>query len=240
MRKFGLIGKNLSHTFSPSYFKKKFEEEHISDATYSTLNIETIDEVVDLFKAGFDGFNVTIPYKQSIIPFLDEVDEIAKDIGAVNCIKRCNEKYIGYNTDAYGFQRSLENSIDVTKIDSALILGNGGAAKAVKFVLTRLNLPFNVVTRSGELTYEMISRKIIEKNHLIINTTPMGMFPDLNTCPILPYQFIGNQHILFDLIYNPEKTLFLKKGEEQGALIKNGYEMLTLQADNSWQIWNQT
>ena len=239
MRRYGLIGKNLSHTFSPGYFKKKFETENILDASYSIFDLENIEDIKMLFEDGINGFNVTIPYKETIIPFLDSIDEAAAEIGAVNCVKKTKNGFKGYNTDAYGFRISLENTIEVHSINQAIILGDGGAAKAVKYVLKELQIPYFVVTRNGAFNYEDITDYLIDNVSLIVNTTPLGMYPEIDTFPDLPYESINNHHLLFDLIYNPEKTLFLKKGEERGALIKNGYEMLTLQADNSWQIWNQ-
>lgn len=239
MKRYGLIGKNLTHTFSPDYFKNKFEAENITGASYSVFDLYEIDDVQALLENGLDGFNVTIPYKESIIGYLDNLDETAFSIGAVNCVKKTSLGYRGYNTDAYGFKVSLENTIDTQTIDQAIVLGNGGAAKAIKFVLGQLNIPFIVVSRNSAMSYDLITEEIIDSHHLIVNTTPLGMYPDIDSCPEIPFQYLGNQHLLFDLVYNPEKTKFLKLGEERGAMIKNGFEMLTLQAENSWQIWNQ-
>lgn len=239
MKKYGLIGKNLTHTFSPAFFKKKFEEENITDASYTAFDLDTIDDVKSLLAFGLDGFNVTIPYKESIMGYLDNLDETAFSIGAVNCVKKTLLGYRGYNTDAYGFKQSLMKTIDIKSIDQAIILGNGGAAKAIKFVLSQLNIPYIVVSRNGAFSYDQLTMEIIDSHQLIVNTTPLGMYPDIDSAPDIPFQYIGNQHLLFDLIYNPEKTKFLKLGEERGAMIKNGFEMLTLQAENSWQIWNQ-
>jgi shikimate dehydrogenase len=239
MKRYGLIGKKLSHTFSPAYFRNKFERENIKDASYEIFELEYIHDVLDLFKIGIEGLNVTIPYKASIIPFLDSIDSAAMEIGAVNCIKKTDKGYKGYNTDVYGFKVSLEKFTDVTKIRSALILGNGGAAQSVRYVLNQIGISFKIVTRNGNLSYSDITPNIIKDNLLIINTTPLGMYPNVEDYPLIDYSSITNQHLLYDVIYNPEKTMFLKKGEQQGASIKNGYEMLILQAENSWQIWNQ-
>lgn len=239
MRNYGLLGKKLHHTFSPQYFKEKFNKENIHDVAYRTIEMDNIEEVDGLFNQGIDGFNVTIPYKEAIIPFLDEIDETALEIGAVNCVKRIGGKYKGFNTDAFGFKYSLLNFVSANYIKQALILGNGGAAKAVKFVLNELAIPYLIVTRNGDFTYDMVTKDVLDQHNLIVNTTPIGMFPNVESTPDIPMHHLDKQHFLYDLIYNPEKTKFLELGEINGALIKNGYEMLILQAENSWQIWNQ-
>ena len=237
MRRFGLIGYPITHSFSPGYFSKKFESEGIHDARYDLYPLERIEQFDEL--RNLKGLNVTIPYKESVIPFLDELSREAAEIGAVNTIKFDQGKKKGYNTDIYGFEHSLLPLMKDKKIEQALVLGTGGAAKAVWFVLDKLNIPFRKVSRTkGDITYEQIDGRDIEASHLIVNTTPLGMSPNEDRYPSLPYESISSEHILYDLIYNPEKTLFLRKGGALGAITKNGLEMLQLQADKAWQIWN--
>ena len=239
-RKYGLIGYPLSHSFSPSYFAKKFKEEGIEEVTYEAFPIEDIKKVEGLFESGISGLNVTIPYKEQVIPFLDDLDPTAKQIGAVNTIKNENGRWIGYNTDVYGFQKSLSKILIEKSPKSALILGTGGASKAVVFALTNMGIDYSFVSRNrAYLQYNELSKRILDHHLLIINTTPLGMSPNINICPNIPYKYISSEHFCFDLVYNPEKTLFLNKAEACGATIKNGYEMLILQAEKSWQIWNQ-
>ena len=239
-RKYGLIGYPLSHSFSPSYFAKKFKEEGIEEVTYEAFPIEDIKKVERLFESGISGLNVTIPYKEQVIPFLDDLDPTAKQIGAVNTIKNENGRWIGYNTDVYGFQKSLSKILIEKSPKSALILGTGGSSKAVVFALTNMGIDYSFVSRNkAYLQYNELSKRILDHHLLIINTTPLGMSPNINICPNIPYKYISSEHFCFDLVYNPEKTLFLNKAEACGATIKNGYEMLILQAEKSWQIWNQ-
>ena len=239
-RKYGLIGYPLSHSFSPSYFAKKFKEEGIEEVTYEAFPIEDIKKVEGLFESGISGLNVTIPYKEQVIPFLDDLDPTAKQIGAVNTIKNENGRWIGYNTDVYGFQKSLSIILIEKSPKSALILGTGGASKAVVFALTNMGIDYSFVSRKrAYLQYNELSKRILDHHLLIINTTPLGMSPNINICPNIPYKYISSEHFCFDLVYNPEKTLFLNKAEACGATIKNGYEMLIMQAEKSWQIWNQ-
>ncbi|MFN7013057.1 MAG: shikimate dehydrogenase family protein [Bacteroidia bacterium] len=247
MRIFGLIGYPLNHSFSPDYFNKKFQNQGI-DAVYKAFSIPDINLLNIILNENpkLEGLNVTIPYKKAVIPFLNDMHYQAKTIGAVNCIKieiRNNKPFlIGYNTDNIGFEKSL---IPLLKKHhtQALILGNGGAAKAVAFVLKKLNIPFSFLVRNpngtNEFAYSGADKKIFEEHKIIINTTPLGMFPDIEKCPDIPYENINETHLLYDLIYNPEESLFLKKGKLQGAQIKNGYEMLVLQAESSWNIWNK-
>jgi shikimate dehydrogenase len=238
--KLGLIGYPLGHTFSPDYFTKKFKELGLFDSEYLAYPIESIELVDEICRSGIDGINVTIPYKEQVIPFLDELSEEAYDIGAVNTIRIRDGRRTGYNTDTYGFEWSLKNFLRVNPVKSALVLGTGGASKAVKYVLKNMGISITVVSRNNDhMTYADIDADIIERNELIVNTTPLGMSPNINECPDLPYSFLSEKHFLYDLIYNPEKTLFLKKGELQGCSVKNGYEMLVLQAEKSWEIWNQ-
>jgi shikimate dehydrogenase len=238
---YGLIGYPLSHSFSPAYFKKKFAELRI-DATYKPFPLSAINELIPLLRAHADiaGLNVTIPYKEAIMPFLDETDEVAKAIGAVNCITIKHNKLKGYNTDAIGFEQSLEPLLQPAHTH-ALVLGTGGSSRAVVYVLARLGIPHLSVSRylaAGDLTYEELTPDIIARHKLIINTTPLGMYPHPDEWPSLPYHAIGKDHLLYDLIYNPEETRFLSQGKEYGAAIKNGFEMLKLQADASWEIWD--
>ena len=238
--KLGLIGYPLGHSFSPKYFSRKFEALNIADSEYKAYPIEKIEMIEDVIQTGVTGLNVTIPYKEEVIPFLDELSEEAREIGAVNTIKINEGRKVGYNTDIYGFEESLKGLLAGAKVENALILGTGGASKAVKFVLKKLGINFTIVSRRKPfLTYEEIGKNIIEDNHLIINTTPLGMAPNEEQLPSLPYSELTEKHFLYDLIYNPEKTLFLKQGELQGCAIKNGHEMLILQAEKAWDIWNQ-
>ena len=237
MRTFGLIGKSLSHSFSARYFNKKFYKEGITDAEYLNFEINDISKFTHLIKIQkLSGLNVTIPYKESIIPFLDELTEDAKSIRSVNTIQFKNNKLIGHNTDIIGFKQSISPILGGR--NSALILGDGGAAKAVKLVLKQLKISFKTVTRKGSFKYSEISTQDIDSNGIIINTTPLGMFPNTESYPEIPYKELTEKHLLFDVIYNPSETLFLKYGREQKSQIKNGLEMLQNQAEASWNIWN--
>jgi len=246
MRKFGLIGFPLSHSFSKKFFTEKFLNEHILDCEYDLFPIENIDLLTDLIarNVGLEGINVTIPYKLAVLPFLNEVDEAADQIGAVNCIaiQRNNGKEIlkGYNTDAYGFEESLKPMLN-EQHKKALVFGDGGAAKAVKYVLNKLNIPFIVVTRtptSNSILYDAVSPELLQEYTVLINTTPLGMSPNIESCPDIPYEALTEKHLAYDLVYNPEEPTFLAKAKAQGAGIKNGLEMLYLQAERSWYIWN--
>lgn len=239
LNKYGLIGYPLSHSFSPTYFAKKFDALGISNTQYDIYPIDHIQGVLPLINQ-LKGFNVTIPYKQSVMPFLDHISPEAKSIGAVNtvCITS-NGITTGYNTDVYGFEQSLVPLLK-EQHNKALVLGSGGAALAVCFVLKKLNIEFVLVSRhkkEGVLTYDEISPSILKDHPLIINTTPLGMSPRINQCPNIPYETLDDHHLLYDLVYNPEETLFLKKGKAQNAVVKNGIEMLHLQAEKSWSIW---
>lgn len=240
MKNFGLIGKNIAYSFSESHFHDKFRKENITNSTYQLFDLKSISEVEELFQTKeLKGFNVTIPYKEEIIPYLDELSPEAQKIRAVNCVKIQNNKRIGFNTDAFGFENSLQPLLEKHH-QKALILGDGGVAKAVKFILTKLDIDYQSVTRKGELRFPDLDKEIISEHPLIINCTPVGTFPDLEASPDIPFQFITTSHLLYDLIYNPEKTKFLQLGEIKGAKIKNGYEMLVLQAEKSWEIWSQS
>ena len=240
-RKFGLIGKNIDYSFSKKYFSEKFKKENL-DCTYSNFDIENISLIESILqKNGISGYNVTIPYKQEIIKFLDEIDEVAKDIGAVNTIKKIDNKNIGFNTDCIGFEKSLIPLIENKKPDSALILGGGGASKAVKYVLKKIKINYSTVSRKegkSEFIYENLNDVIINRFKMIINCSPVGTFPNINKCPNIPYKHLTKEHILYDLVYNPIESLFLRKGRELGCETKNGLEMLEIQANESWRIWN--
>jgi len=241
MRRFGLIGYPLSHSFSPGYFAEKFKKEGIKDCDYQSYPLATIDELEKLIEDDLVGINVTIPYKEQVIPYMTEVSEAVQAIGAVNTIINRKGKLYGYNSDVVGFQLSLEKWIGIENLpEKALILGSGGAAKAVAYVCQNLKINHQVVSRkSGFLNYEDVSESVLHDHSLIVNTTPLGMSPKIDQCPPLVYEHLTEKHYCYDLIYNPEKTLFLKNAEDQGAAIKNGYEMLILQAEESWRIWNE-
>ena len=237
---FGLIGYPLSHSFSPAYFRKKFAASGI-DAHYEAFPLEGINMLPDLLRShpNLEGLNVTTPYKGSVIAYLHETDAIAHEIGAVNCISIKSGHITGYNTDAAGFEQSL-NPLLQPQHTQALVLGNGGASRAVVYVLRQLGITFQQVSRdkdAGGLTYDEITHDIIETHTIIINTTTLGMYPEINAAPPIPYEHIGPQHLLYDLIYNPEETEFLAQGRSRGAVTKNGFEMLQLQAEASWDIW---
>ena len=238
--KYGLIGKNISYSFSREYFSNKFKTEKIS-SKYLNFDLIDINQIYKLTKEfNLSGLNVTIPYKESIIQFLDETDSKAKQIGAVNTIKFFNNKMIGYNTDYIGFKKSLQNISNINIPKNALILGTGGASKAVKFALSELGIGFKTVSRAknnADYTYQEIDKYIIDKK-LIINCSPVGTFPNIKDSPKIPYQYLTSENFLYDLVYNPDKTLFLKKGDEIGCFTKNGVEMLKIQAEKAWEIWN--
>jgi len=246
MRKFGLIGYPLKHSFSKKYFTEKFEKEGIDDCQYELYELDTIDKFPELIKNNpeLEGINVTIPYKEQVIPFLDSLEPGCKDIGAVNCIKIKKGKLTGYNTDYIGFKESLDKWLD-GKRPQALILGTGGASKAVKQALNDLEMPYLMVSRSdngqkGLITYDHLiqNEKYLQEHHLIINTTPLGTFPNTEEMPAIPLDQIGREHKVYDLAYNPEKTFLMRSMEARGAVVKNGLEMLHLQAEAAWGIWN--
>jgi shikimate dehydrogenase len=242
MKKYGLIGNPLTHSFSKKYFEEKFRREKISDCSYGLYPLQNIQQLVELIKTntGLLGLNVTIPYKEQVIPFLTELDNEAKDIGAVNCIKIQGNKWKGYNTDAYGFEASLKKFIANPNGLNAFVLGSGGSAKSVIYILEKLHIPFVKVSRSakaGCIGYAEIKNHFGPQN-LFINTTPLGMYPEISTAPEIPYAHLKAGDYLFDLIYNPEETEFLKNGRAAGAKTRNGLEMLQLQAEKSWEIWN--
>lgn len=244
MNKLGLLGKNISYSFSRTYFKAKFEKEQITDTSYENFDIKSIDLFPSIVKntEGLKGMNVTIPYKEVVMPFLDKINKKAAEIGAVNTIRITKKgKLVGYNTDCYGFKKSIKPHIKPHH-KKALILGTGGASKAIAFTLKELGITYKYVSRRpGEnigFTYDDLTEKNIAKNTIIINCTPLGTFPDIEQCPNIPYNGITDKHILFDLIYNPEETKFLKQGKLNGAITINGLKMLELQAEKAWSIWN--
>ena len=242
-KQYGLIGYPLEHSFSPDYFNTKFKNERI-DADYKTYPLNNIKEFAALIsKLNFSGLNVTIPYKEAILPYLDEVDIVAKTIGAVNTIAFKNGKTIGYNTDCYGFEKSLLSSIEKSKnIHGALVLGTGGASRAVQYILKKLDIQYSLISRSkkGIIRYQDIDKALFSSINLIINTTPLGMSPSIKNKPEIPYEWLNEKYFLYDLIYNPEKTIFLTEGLKMGCKIKNGHDMLILQAKKAWHIWNQS
>jgi shikimate dehydrogenase len=259
MKKFGLIGYPLSHSFSEKYFTKKFEKEDLKDHSYKLFPLPNLSDLPELLASEPDlcGLNVTIPHKIGVMYYLDKVDAAAKEIDAVNCIKIVNHKPIesffngdlpsmkvrleGYNTDAYGFEKSLKPLLKKHH-KKALILGNGGASRAVAYVLKKLHINYKLVSRramQNQFMYKDLNKNVISEYFLIINTTPLGMSPQLDAMPDIPYEFLSGKHLLYDLIYNPEETGFLAKGKSYGAVTKNGLEMLHLQAEKAWEIWNR-
>jgi shikimate dehydrogenase len=242
---FGLIGQTVSHSFSKSYFDEKFFREGLRDHHYELFPLNNIKEIETLIKdtKGLTGLNVTLPYKEQVIQYLDEVDPIAKKIGAVNVIKFKDGKRKGYNTDSDAFHETLEKWLPTDKKFKALILGTGGSSKAVQEALKKLKIPFSIVSREAskaDLTYEDLEKKpqILKESLLLINTTPLGMHPNTDNMPPIDYENIGADHYVYDLIYNPARTMFLQKAEMRGSTIKNGLEMLHVQAEKSWMIWN--
>ncbi|PCI04871.1 MAG: shikimate dehydrogenase [Flavobacteriaceae bacterium] len=242
--KYGLIGKNISYSFSRHYFTEKFKKLRLAQHTYENVDKKSTEELTSFFKndfKNFKGFSVTIPYKHDVFNFLDEVEVEAKKIGAVNCIKVTEDyKLIGYNTDVYGFKKAIKPMLKPMH-SNALILGTGGAAKAVAYVFDSLGISYKFVSRSpgdNKIAYVDITEEIMLEHLVIVNCSPVGTFPNTDVCPDIPYPFITGNHVLFDLIYNPAETLFLTKGKSNGAAIKNGLEMLEQQAEKAWDIWN--
>ena len=243
MNRFGLIGFPLGHSFSQQYFNNKFKTENLNDCFFELFPIENVESFPELLHAHKDlkGLAVTIPYKQTIINFLTSIDEAASEIGAVNCIKISSQKIIGFNTDVIGFENSIKPILKPHH-KKALILGTGGGSKAVQFVFKKLGIEFLLVSRSKNqqhIQYQDIDELICADYNIIVNATPVGMTPNNDKCPEIPFQFLSEKHLLFDLIYNPAETLFLQKGREAGAQTKNGHEMLITQAEANWKIWNQ-
>ncbi len=241
-RAFGLLGKEIDYSFSRAYFAEKFQKEGYANCSYKNFDLEHARLIEALLEeTEFAGLNVTIPYKQEVIPFMDHLDPVAKSIGAVNTIIRKNNGLWGYNTDAVGFEKALKESWQ-SPHQKALILGTGGASKAIAYVLRKNEIEFHWVSRkaSGQtLSYADISPEVLQEHTLIINCTPLGTFPQTDLCPELPYSVLSAAHHLFDLVYNPEVTTFMKHGLEKGATVSNGYQMLVYQAEASWEIWNE-
>ncbi|MFY0482862.1 shikimate dehydrogenase family protein [Flavobacterium sp. PLA-1-15] len=243
-KQYGLVGKNISYSFSKAYFAEKFEKENNKNHSYENFDIQEIFEFPGILKNNPDlkGINVTIPYKEVVIPFLDKMSKNALKIGAVNTIKFTgNGKTKGYNTDFYGFKKSLKPLLK-SHHKNALILGTGGASKAVAYALRLLEIDYILVSREPSehtLSYDEIDASTFEEYQIIINCTPLGTSPNVEVCPDIPYDHFTEKHIAYDLIYNPEETLFLKKAKEKGAVIKNGYEMLVFQAEKAWKIWKK-
>lgn len=246
---FGLLGRSLSHSFSKSYFEDKFKKENLSGFTYSNFDVENLDSLFQIIEDNnIKGLNVTIPYKEKVISLLNDIDPIAKEIGAVNCIKISKENgqlfLKGFNTDYYGFGQSIKPFLEPIH-QKALILGTGGASKAIYYALKNVGVDVYFVTTgekkaSNYFHYSELNEHILNAFKLIVNCTPLGMSPKIEGIPNIPYQYLTPQHLLYDLIYNPETTLFLQKGKEKGAVTINGLNMLKLQADKAWEIWNSS
>jgi shikimate dehydrogenase len=244
MKRYGLIGYPLTHSFSKSFFEKKFDQENLSDARFDLFPMNDINEFSGLIQSteGLKGFAVTIPHKKNILPLLNELDETAREIGAVNCVRVRNGHTKGFNTDVMGFEQTLKT----TRADChkhALVLGSGGASACVQYVLKKHGIAFQLVGRSKnndviDLLYDELTEWHIRQHTLIVNTTPLGMSPNEETCPLIPYAYLNEHHTLIDLVYNPSETIFMKKGREKGALVENGYEMFRVQAEENWRIWN--
>ncbi|QIE58009.1 shikimate dehydrogenase [Rasiella rasia] len=242
MAKYGLLGKDIGYSFSQTFFSIKFEKEALPH-TYFNFDVPCIQNFKDLISdiPDLKGLNVTIPYKEAIIPHLFRLDKESKQIGAVNTIKfRKDGKLIGYNTDHYGFAKALAHFLPIYK-KTALILGSGGASKAIRYVLDAMNFEYLQVSRTSSentITYEKVTPKVLEEHFLIINCTPLGTTPNISEAPNIPYTSLGRHHVLFDLIYNPRETEFMKRGLARGARVSNGFKMLEYQAKKSWKIWN--
>jgi shikimate dehydrogenase len=241
IKKFGLIGKSLTHSFSKTYFEDKFKNENIESCSYMLFELSNINDIKKLVNDNnLNGFNVTIPFKESIIPFIDELSDEAKAIGAVNTVLVKNNRLIGHNTDAFGFKQSVKPFIK-NHHERVLILGTGGAAKAVDYVLQEMGINTLFVSRTPnakQINYEQISEYVIKYHYLIINCSPVGMFPNIDKKPNIPYNYLTEKHTLIDLIYNPTATEFLKEGKKRGCDVLNGLSMLQQQAEQSWRIWN--
>ncbi|MBK9271359.1 MAG: shikimate dehydrogenase [Saprospiraceae bacterium] len=241
MLKYGLVGKSLKHSFSKKYFESKWSKEQNLDKSYHLFEIEK-EELLEEFlwrQSDLQGFNVTIPYKEAILTLLDQLDPVARDIGAVNCVCRQDQHWVGYNTDGPAFKESLEAKIMDRKPTQALVLGSGGASKAVCWALRQLAVPALLVSRTTRINYSFIRQNWSSDFQLIVNTTPLGMFPATHSFPDIPYHRLNQQCYVYDLVYNPSKSIFLEKAEAMGAFIQNGYEMLCIQAELSEKIWNQ-
>lgn len=243
MKLYGLIGHPLTHSFSKKYFEDKFKKENIIDCEFELFDIPSIDGLSAILEKhnNLKGLSVTIPYKEMVMDYLDEIDANAKKIGAVNAIKIENNQLIGYNTDYFGFKQSLKPFIEISQ-ERALILGTGGASKAVYHALNSLNINCLFVSRNpksdNEISYEEVNEYVLKHHQIIVNTTPIGTFPKIDEKPNIEYSFITSKHLLYDLVYNPAETQFLKEGKQRGAMVLNGLQMLQLQAEEAWKIWN--
>ena len=238
MKKYGLIGRKLGHSFSKEFFNKKFKQLDLENYHYENYELENLSGLKELInKNNLIGVNVTIPFKEKVLKYLDIIDNTAKQIGSVNTIKIKNQKLIGYNTDISGFEQSIIKLIKNRK--NALILGNGGSSKAVQYALKKNNINTTIISRKSEKNYNKLIKEDIINNLIIINTTPLGMYPNIETCPEIPYEYLSHEHLVYDLVYNPKKTLFLKKAEKKGCHIINGYQMLKKQANEAWEIWQK-
>ncbi len=236
MKKYGLIGRKLGHSFSKEFFNKKFKQLDLENYHYENYELENLSGLKELInKNNLIGVNVTIPFKEKVLKYLDIIDNTAKQIGSVNTIKIKNQKLIGYNTDISGFEQSIIKLIKNRK--NALILGNGGSSKAVQYALKKNNINTTIISRKSEKNYNKLIKEDIINNLIIINTTPLGMYPNIETCPEIPYEYLSHEHLVYDLVYNPKKTLFLKKAEKKDCHIINGYQMLKKQANEAWEIW---
>lgn len=242
MKRYGLIGHPLKHSMSRHLFNEKFEYEGL-DCVYQHFDLKSLDELREVMEKYPDlcGFNVTIPYKEAIIPILNEMDSVAKEVGAVNVVKITNGKLKGYNTDVYGFEQLLNRAINDKETDHALVLGTGGASKAVQYVLKKKGIPYSMVSRDaekGDYTYDTLTDEVLHQNHLIINTTPLGMAPQVDGFPDIHYQALSKKHILIDLIYNPKETAFMELGKTWGAKVYGGMQMFEEQAKKTWEIFS--
>ena len=246
MRRFFLIGRTLGHSFSARYFAEKFAREGLANTCrYDLCEIPEIEALPELIRSmeGVVGFNVTIPYKQQIIPYLTDMSAEARNMGAVNCVKvAADGSMVGYNTDVDGIRISLDKLLGSVEVNSALVLGTGGASQAVQYVLAERGIAYSIVSRDsarGNITYADLSPEIMAENRLIINTSPVGMYPHHDQAPDIPYEELCENHFLFDLVYNPERTLFVEKGAARGAHTLSGLDMLYAQAEAAWKIWNE-
>ena len=242
MKRYGLIGYPLTHSLSQQYFTDKFSQEGIDDCIYERFSIPSIDDLHTILDTHKDlcGFNITIPYKKEVLAFLTERSKAVEEVGACNCVKIEGQNLIGYNTDVIGFENSLIPFLKPTH-NQALVLGTGGAALAIVYVLQKLGIAYKYVSRSaaeGQFSYNELDASVMELHTLVINTTPLGMFPNIEACPDIPYQLLTPEHHLFDLTYNPAESTFLAKGKQMGATIQNGQQMFVEQAEQSWRIWN--
>lgn len=243
MKTFGLLGRGIGYSFSPSYFEKKFENLNLKEHSYVLVDVENLNDIkAKITDLGLKGFNVTTPYKVEIMSFCDELDETAQTIEAVNCVKIIEGKWIGYNTDGFGFHQMIKPFLEQTH-ERAFILGKGGASQAVYHVLEKLGVQCFFVRREAELPneleYDQLNAFTMDQIQVIVNCTPVGTYPNITEKPNIPYEGLNSSHFLIDLIYNPKESTFLKLGKEQGTMVLNGYDMLMWQAEKSWEIWNQ-